>query len=265
MNKKNICWFLILFISLYVTNTFSATVTREFEKTYPFKSGELVVQNVNGKIEVETWDKEEVQVYANIQVKARSYDLAEKFMEEVDILVRHSSDEIVIEPDYPKLKEGDSFFDWIIGAHKPQVTVDFVIKTPDKVDVDLKSVNGSVEVENIKGRAKLRSVNGGLNAYDMGGPVDASTTNGGIMVEIDELKISDNMSFHTVNGGIKVYLPEDIAADIKISTVNGGIHTDFPLTIKGQWGPKNVSGELNGGGELIKLNTVNGGVSLYKR
>ena len=46
---------------------------------------------------------------------------------------------------------------------------------------------------------------------------------------------------------MKFALPDGTDADVEIRTVNGAIDTEFPLTIRGRWGPKSASGEIGGG------------------
>jgi len=243
----------------------ASRVSKEFRKSYPFSpGGKVAVKNVNGNISVEPWDRDSVEVFAEIEVKARSRREAEEFMDEVEILIDDQHDRLLIEPDYPKIRGGDSFWDWIFGGKKPRVKVQFWIRVPAKTDLNLKSVNGRVEVRDVEGRAKLETTNGQIEAEGMRGSVDARTTNGGIRVELAELDPDDEMTFRTTNGGIKLYLPEDVQVDIEASTVNGGISTDFPLEVNGKFNRKLVKGRINGGGGLIDLHTVNGSIRIYE-
>ncbi len=68
----------------------------------------------------------------------------------------------------------------------------------------------------------------------------------------------------TTNGGIEAGLPKRLKAHLKASTVNGAIDTDFPVTVKGRFS-KSVDGEIDGGGRLIHLKTVNGSIRLKER
>jgi DUF4097 and DUF4098 domain-containing protein YvlB len=55
-------------------------------------------------------------------------------------------------------------------------------------------------------------------------------------------------------------MPAGVNADVKASTVNGGIETDFPLTVSGRFGPKNISGRIGAGGRELNIKSVNGGI-----
>src|SRR5262249_29640814 len=68
----------------------------------------------------------------------------------------------------------------------------------------------------------------------------------------------------TTNGGLNVTLPASAAFELRAATTNGNIRTDFPVTIEGTFGPKNVSGTVGGGGRELKLATTNGGIEIRK-
>lgn len=265
MNKKTIPFLTAILVITITQIIYAAKVSKDFSKTVTFHGKEVVVKTTNGSIQFDSWNQDKVKVEAEIEVKASDMDMAEEFLKEVKIVIDQRGDELVIEPDHPKLNKGDRFIDWIIGNKKPEVCIDFQITGPKKGDVDLSSVNGSVEVHKIEGHAKLKSVNGRIKAEEIDGAIDARTTNGAIYADLDKMNKNKEMVLNSVNGGIKVYMPEDVKTDIKISTVNGSIHTDFPLSIEGKWSARNVQGKINGGGQEIEIGTVNGSVSLYKK
>lgn len=257
---------LILFVILLITISYSKeTYTREFKKIIDFKpNGSVEVKTTNGKIELTSWNQNSVEIFAEIKVKASSRRDAERILDKVEILIDRSSDRISIEPDYPKRNSGDGFWDWVFGSESKPV-VDFTIKVPKRTDLNLRSTNGHLSVDDTEGEAILKTTNGGIEAEYMKGSVAASTTNGSISISLDDFSRDDRLDFNTTNGSIKLYLPSEVKADVRASTVNGSIRTDFPLTIQGRISRKRLNGEINGGGGTIELSTVNGGVSIYEK
>lgn len=65
----------------------------------------------------------------------------------------------------------------------------------------------------------------------------------------------------SVNGGITV----ETTGWATASTVNGSMSTDFPLTFRGKWGPKRMSGTIGEGGRTLSRSTGNGDMTLRKR
>jgi DUF4097 and DUF4098 domain-containing protein YvlB len=59
-------------------------------------------------------------------------------------------------------------------------------------------------------------------------------------------------------------LPAAAEFKVRASTTNGGIHTDFPVTVQGTFGAKDLSGTVGGGGRELRVATTNGGIELRK-
>ena len=47
--------------------------------------------------------------------------------------------------------------------------------------------------------------------------------------------------------------------------MNGRIEGDFALAVEGKFGPKEARGKLNGGGEALRCETVNGTIRLLAK
>ncbi len=261
--KRSLFVFLIIIIWASFVN--ASIVTKHFRKGFNFIEGSNVsIKSINGSINVDVWEKDSVRVEALIEVKSRSSRDAKEFLDQVEIVVNRMGRNLEIEPDYPKVRGGNSILDWIFGRRRPNVTIRFNVLVPRKVNLDLKSVNGRVVVDGVEGDQKFKTTNGVIDAENLKGSVYARTTNGGIRVEMVGFNRGAQVSISTTNGGIKLSLPDKIQADVEASTVNGGISTDFPLQVKGKFNSKRINGSINGGGSLIKLRTVNGSIKIYK-
>jgi len=265
MYKKTFALFILLSI-LITTIAFSKTTyTREFKKTITFESqGNIEVKTTNGKIDVTSWNSNDVEIFAEIKVKASSQREADRILEKVEIRIDRSNGRLIIEPEYPKRDDDDSFWDHIFDSDR-KPTVNFTIQVPEQTNLNLRSTNGHVAASDIEGEIILKTTNGGIEADHLKGSVDANTTNGSVSINITQFSRQDRVDLNTTNGSIKLYLPSEVKAEVKASTVNGSIQTDFPLTVQGKISRKRLNGEINGGGGLIELSTVNGSISIYER
>lgn len=145
------------------------------------------------------------------------------------------------------------------------IEVEFTVRVPRGVNVNVGTVNGSVDVRGVTGEVHASSVNGGVEAISDGGPVTASTVNGSIRASMRTLGSGD-LEFSTVNGSITVELPERVDADLRMTTVNGTLSSrDFPLTVTGRFSPQNLRATIGRGGTRLSFSTVNGNVELRKR
>lgn len=254
----------------------SETVKESFLKSYPLQAGgELRVENRNGGITVEAWDRDEVRVEAIKQVKAASAERAREALKKIRIDVQPSAGALRIATRLPK-DEGDGFLDWMTGSHV-NFSVTYKIKAPRELVSHLQSTNGGVRlvgtrgraellttnggvsIEKVEGEIRMRSTNGGLTVVDAAGSLDGITTNGGITARLTE--VNGDISLRTTNGGVTLRLPQDLRASVDIATSNGGIHSDLEVE-GGRKTRKSLTGEINGGGGKLYVRSTNGGVRI---
>lgn len=148
-----------------------------------------------------------------------------------------------------------------MSTQNNDVSVDFEVQVPPGTRLVARTVNGGIEVARLEGDVEAYTVNGGINVETRGN-ARAETVNGSILAEAGRADWSGVSELKTVNGSVTVSLPEDASAEVKASTVNGGIETDFPLEVKGRFGPRHLSGRIGGGGRELNLETVNGAIRL---
>lgn len=150
-----------------------------------------------------------------------------------------------------------------MNSHDNDVSVHFTVRVPANLRFTGKTVNGDVEVTDLGSDVEVMTVNGDVSV-STSGRAAARTVNGGINVRMGRADWSGTREFHTVNGGITVYLPADFSAEIEAQTVNGDILTDFPLTVSGRIGMRRLRGTIGAGGRTLELHTVNGSIKLRR-
>ncbi|HUF27650.1 MAG TPA: DUF4097 family beta strand repeat-containing protein [Gemmatimonadaceae bacterium] len=144
------------------------------------------------------------------------------------------------------------------------VAVEFTVRLPRNVHVQLNTVNGGVAVEGATGQVRAQTVNGGVRVASSAGPVDARTTNGSIEARMGAATLASDVSFRTVNGSITLTLPANFNAELETRTVNGSVQTDFPITMSGRINPRQLRGTLGSGGRRLELHTVNGSIRINR-
>jgi len=219
-----------------------------FEDTVPFQPGDTFrLENVNGEVLIETWDRAEVSIEAE---KAAS---SERFLKEIEIEVDRSGNEVEVRTRFPRRR---SFFGRM-GK------VDYRIRVPEEARVDVETVNGKVLVEGIRGRVKASTVNGGIEIEGAAGQVEVSTVNGSIKARYLDVDEDGRNRFSTTNGSVRIELPPDVSGEFEARTVNGSIETDFPLEVTGKIG-RRLRGRLGEGRGSFEISTVNGSVRIDK-
>jgi len=256
---------MVFFIAISGSISFARTASKEFNRTIDLPAdGTVVVENVNGRISVESWERESVEIVAEIQVRATSRRDAEELLDKAQIEVSKDMNTLTIKPKYPKHTRSGGLLDWIFSGGKPSISVEIWLKTPAGAQVNVSSVNGAVQTTDIGGGQNIRTTNGKIDIEGASGAVSASTTNGSIRAKMTNERLEEDVDLKTVNGSIRAYLPTEVQADVHISTVNGSIHSDFPIEISGDRHRKSIDGRINGGGASVVLKTVNGSVTLLE-
>lgn len=226
--------------------------TRTVDKTIPLAiGGSLRVENENGGIDVRSWNKPEIKLFARIRTGGRDDQEAEELLQEVDIKIESSGKHVDIYTDAPRR----------VFQGKRSVTVSYELTVPEKIDLDLRTVNGRVDVDGIAGEVRVTTTNGGVDVRRVDGAIQAATTNGGIHAELLTFNGRADLEFRTTNGAITVTMPKDVKGTLDAETTNGAIDIDFPVTVQGRLSKRSIRGELNGGGPVtIMLHTTNGSI-----
>ncbi len=234
-------------LALLMTFPAQAEVKQEFHKTVPLTSnGTVSLDNINGSVEITGWNRNEVQIDA---IKTAS---TQQKLDDMKIEIDATSSSVDIKTKLPERMVNNN-----------PGSVHYTLHVPEKARIDkINLVNGSLTVEKLTGEINANLVNGKVQASDLTGTADLATVNGTIEATYNSLTDVREIKLKSVNGSINLTLPPSPNADVDASAVNGSISTDFPLTVKGHWVGKSMSGTLGSGGVHIELNNVNGSIHL---
>ena len=158
------------------------------------------------------------------------------------------------------------------GPDESNYSVSFQILVPRSTDLTLKAHNGGISINAVTGNIQFETVNGGVNLADLSGEVKGRTTNGGLNVALAGKSWEGNgMDVQTSNGGVRLQMSENYAANFEAGTVNGGFRSDIPALnvttedVNGRgWGSRTrqIKTAINGGGAPIRVATTNGGINI---
>lgn len=230
-----------------------ARTLEEVTETYAFSpDGSVSVENVNGDITIEAWDRSDVRV--DYRITGHS----EKAASRVRVKIDSNPDHLRIDTIYEKSNRwwGDDD-----GA-----SVHYSLKVPASAHLRrIETVNGSVEISGIAGEVEAETVNGGIRARGLKSDAKLSTVNGAVEAEFDRFGERQRVSMESVNGRVEVTLPENADVDIRAETVHGSLRNDFGIAVdKGLVG-SDLRGKLGNGSARLSLETVNGSVDIRRR
>jgi DUF4097 and DUF4098 domain-containing protein YvlB len=203
-----------------------------FDRIVPLPAANAFeLQNVNGSVDIEGWDRNDVEIHAVKTAKNGNRDL-----DRVRIEVQSAADHLSVQSVYPK---DDS----------TEVSIAYTIRVPMRVLLrEITTVNGDIRVH------------GDVEAYDSKGSISAETTNGNIRLELCGLTESP-LSAQTVNGSIVVTLPSGSGASLDARSLNGEVRSDLPFEGSSS-GRRAFHGMLGTGGTSMRLRTVNGSIHI---
>src|SRR5215467_5041120 len=243
--RAAICSFSVL-LGTALWTTPSYAISKDFDHTYPLQPcGTFELQNVNGPVEVQGWDRNEVEIHAVKTAKQQEADL-----ERVSIEVNARPDAVAVATRYPQ-NEG------------VEVAVEYTIHVPHRVHVEhVGTVNGTLRISGLDNVEDLHTVNGDIEVFEAGGNVHVHTTNGNVRVELAHPPDQAGATVETTNGSLVLAVPSNLEADVEARCLNGNFYSEHPITMESTDRPRDMRGKLGRGGIPIHLRTVNGGIRL---
>ena len=150
----------------------------------------------------------------------------------------------------------------IIGFwNDDDVKVDYDLKVPRDVALELRTVSGHIATRGIAGETSAVTINGVVDLEATGqNEVEAKAVNG--TIEAHFLNDFHGARLGTVNGRVVATLPSTASFLGDFAQVNGDFEAAFPLNIHSHPGSRRVSGEVNGGRYSLKITTVNGDIKI---
>jgi hypothetical protein len=218
--------------------------SKEFDQLYPLQpGGSFELQNVNGAVEVQGWDRNEVEVRAVKTAKHKESDIDRV---SIDVVARANA--VSVATRYPQ-DEG------------VEVAVEYSVHVPYTAHIEhVATVNGTLRVAGVPDTGDLHTVNGDIDVFEASGNVHAHTTNGNVHLELASFQSGPGASAETTNGSVLLAVPASIGANLEARCLNGNFLSELPLQIEESLRPRETHGKLGKGGAPIRLRTVNGGI-----
>lgn len=148
---------------------------RQFVETTPIQVSErLSVRTTRGHVTSKIWDRDEVKIDATISVWGIDEEAVNAFAEQIDIQIRQESGAVQIQPNVPKREKGDPV---------RSVRIDFQLRHPEKVDLDVRAGRGNITLPQIDGAATLNNNRGKTIFEGASGNIKIKQNRGDIAVQ----------------------------------------------------------------------------------
>lgn len=277
----------------FASTAFAEDVNRTLDAD---PDGHVHVSNIAGSVTVRGWSRDTVEVTGTLGRNVKEL-ITERDGDEIVIKVkvprnggRGIDSELTISvPQGSSIDVGTVSADIDVsdvGGEQSLQSVSGNVETQfSGEDVSAESVSGDVDIrgDNASGEVDARSVSGNVVVFRASGEVDAESVSGNVTVNEGSFTDADiqtvngrlifrgvlqkggNLDIETVNGSVDAEVGDNVSAKIDIETLNGRIRNCFGPDPKrvSKYGPGWELSFTQGGGDgRIRIETVNGGVSL---
>lgn len=191
---------------------------------------QIIVETFNGSIDVSNGQSDEVVVEVTKHAAGADQAAAEANLEQIDVSITGDAHEVRV-----LVKR--------IGKARGNQGGSVVLAAPPGSSLILKSSNGYIVSEGMRGGLQAKTSNAKIDVVDATGQINIATSNGPILIEAEEALVDARTSnaglrlrgsltdgdhkLTTSNGPVAATLPADSSFRFQASTSNGSIDCDF--------------------------------------
>jgi hypothetical protein len=208
-------------------------------------SAEIEIGNVSGTIEIQGWNRPEVQI------------VAVKQGDNGDTTVEIGGEGTRVWARTRSARGVRGLFGWLRHGEEV-VRVDYAVRVPHTSSVAVSGVSGPINIAEIARAVKVHSVDGQITLRDLTGDVSAQTVNSAV----EGRRIDGTLAVETVSGGVD--LSDSRLSSLRAESVDGSIRATGQidnLLAEAINGTVDLATDLNPHGEYA-VKTVNGSFHL---
>ena len=278
----------------------AAANERTFDRQVPAQPrGVVEISNVSGSVEVSGWDRNEVNVHAELDSGVERVDVSsDGGRTSIKVILAHASGhggETRLQVKIPKESElnvsavdADVTTNAMLGVQRLSAVSGDIAAELAGADVELKTVSGDLRLKGhgLPARLHVSSVSGDVHLEHGAGELEASTVNGTLIVSFDsaravrvrttsgdlhiegKLTRGATLEASTVSGDLSVRARADGGYAYEVSSFSGDITDCFNASPErtSKYGPgSRLEGTRGEGAGRLRLKTMSGDVQLCDR
>lgn len=273
MKKSLLNLLFISFLFVVFTNSAFAQTPQLIKRTtYKTENVELgaggtvtVVGAPSGSVTIEGWNKNEVEVSAEIEMQAatendlamlaavNSFAVDEQFGHiRIISLGTHDKDYMKrVAKKFPKNLLNSPF------------KIDFKIKVPRYCDLDINSGKGDLKLSNVEGAMQIKAFEGNASLDLIGGTIVATFGSGNIDVKINQRSWRGRQAvFQVATGTLNVQFPQNMNAEVDATVLRNGKIENSLTALKprdrSKFSEKTMLAKAGNGGALLSFTVGDG-------
>ncbi|WP_353550108.1 hypothetical protein [Sediminibacterium sp. KACHI17] len=136
----------------------AVTKQKDYSKSYPIGNETISLSNQFGKMEIKTWDKNEIKVDVKIVVSTQEEAFASSLLDAIQVKDEKTTEEIRF-----KTQIGDEKKGWS-SNQSSKMNIDYTVYVPAKAKLNASNSFGPMELGDYSGEANITSSHGTLTA-----------------------------------------------------------------------------------------------------
>ena len=254
------------------------------------KEGTVDLTIISGKIRVVGWDRQDVKISARID---RGFVRMDAGMSRVRIGVegdRGRAGEAIFELSVPRgarVIMNSVSGDLYASGTRGEINAESVSGDIDVSDVwrrlSAQSVSGSQKITNVAGDVHSEAVSGRIEIQNVTGDIEAESVSGrvlmldvtskfvkagsvsGRVVFAGPIDPAGRYEFESHSGSIRLAVPENTGALVRVETFSGHVESDFPVTLQPNRGNQGrFEFQIGNGRARISAETFSGSINIIR-
>lgn len=160
---------LLTLLSVMAVNSlaFKAPQSKEYSKEFSVTEGaKLVVENKFGQVNIQNWDKKAISVYVIVKVDNGNAARTKDLLEAIDVTITQEGSTIKAITTFNEgfIRNNRKMFQ----STNNEITIDYTIKMPANVDVDIENKFGDIFINELNGHLLVDLKYGNIKVNKLG-------------------------------------------------------------------------------------------------
>ncbi len=211
--------FIRYFLGFVLTSISLLGFQRVEQESFPLPPGGMVkIDAYRGEINVVAGAADRVRVIVNVSVPAETAEAGRQVLEGFALTGAVNDGVVTISTRNPR--DGSVRFVW---SKDPRPEITLTVEVPERVDLDLQTGEGGINVESLTGRMRARAEHGTIFFRQIDGDVEARTGTGDILVS----RCTGSVTLRAVQGSVRIGAVggraslETVSGDIELQSAHG--------------------------------------------
>ncbi len=188
--------------------------TRTINKEYDIAADGIVgMHNKYGKVDIKTWDKNQVKATVTITVNASNESKADEMFERINVAFENGNDFVKGQTTIESTKKG-WMSSWWNDSGNSEFTIDYEVFMPASCNLDLSNKYGHSTVASLEGKASVTVKYGDIRMDGLGGDLELDVGYGNATITN-----SRDVSALIKYGKLRVETARDVKVESKYSKV----------------------------------------------